>query len=540
MTETRVAGSQPTEGGSHPQPSFVNAPSVPPAVTNEAQQFRSEVGHISRQSGVYFLGTLFTVALGYVFKVYLARVLGAEALGMYALGMTLIGFIAIFNGLGLANSAVRYVAVYRASENFQQLHALLWVGAAFLLAATVLFAVLLLAVGPQIAVHFYHSPALVRYLPWFALMMVPGVLSGFYTKVLAGYKDLGRRTVIVSFVGVPLTMALSVILISRGGGLRGYLVAQILSAVVVLVLLVVTVLRLTPAPARFLAQSWSAIAPEVWSFSAAMVGISMMEFLIVQVDKISLGHFRGVRDVGIYSVAAAVVAYVPLVLHSVNQIFTPTIADLHTRGQHALLARLFQSLTKWVVSLTLPLATVIIVFARPFMRIFGHDFEAGWPILVIGTVGQLINCGVGSVGYLLLMSGHQKRLIRVQAVMTVVMVVLNIALIPVWGIVGAAVAAAITNVGINVWNLWEVRKALNITPYNRSYAHLIIPAVATIVVTLLMKKTVPFFRHEWLTIGCAGVLAYVVFTAIAVSFGLDEDDRLIARALWVRVRGVFG
>ena len=146
--------------------------------------------------------------------------------------------------------------------------------------------------------------------------------------------------------------------------------------------------------------------------------------------------------------AAAVVVYVPLVLSSVNQIFAPTISDLHMRGDHVLLARLFQSLTKWVVGLTLPLAIVIVVFARPFMRIFGPDFEAGWPILIIGTLGQLVNCGVGSVGYLLLMSGNEKRLIKVQIAMAAMMVACSAALVPIWGIVGASVAAALTNVGI--------------------------------------------------------------------------------------------
>jgi O-antigen/teichoic acid export membrane protein len=303
---------------------------------------------------------------------------------------------------------------------------------------------------------------------------------------------------------------------------------------------VVTVRRYTPLPARFAAQPWSGVETEVWSFSAALLGIGMMEFFIVQVDKISLGYYLGAREVGIYSVAAAVVAYVPLVLHSVNQIFSGTIADLHTRGEHAVLARLFQSLTKWVVSLTLPLATVIIVFARPLMRVFGHDFEAGWPILVIGTAGQLINCGVGSVGFLLLMSGNQKRLIRVQAGMTVVMIGLSVTLIPLWGIVGAAVAAAITNIGMNVWNLLEVRSALGISPYNRSYFHLFVPTSVMLVATVLMKKSAAFFRHDWLAIGCALFLAYAVFSTAALSFGLDADDRLIAQAIWVRVRRAFG
>jgi len=77
------------------------------------------------------------------------------------------------------------------------------------------------------------------------------------------------------------------------------------------------------------------------------------------------------------------VAFVPSVLQAVNQIFTPTIAELHARGDHELLRRIFQTLTKWILGLTIPLITMLLIFARPLMRIFGRDFEAGWSVLVI-------------------------------------------------------------------------------------------------------------------------------------------------------------
>ncbi len=501
------------------------------------QEFRSQVGHISRQSGIFFAGTLFTAAFGYAFKIYLARVLGPEDLGLYALGITLIGIIGIFNSLGLSHSAVRFVAAYQATGKFKQLHALLWRGAGLLLAANVVLAILLLVCGPFFAIHFYHAPRLVKYLPLFALMMLAGVLSGFYGKVLVGYRDVKLRTLIVNFIGSPLTMLLSMLLITTGLGLFGYLAAQIASAVIVSLLLLLAVRQLTPAAARFSAQSGSLPEREVWSFSASMLGIGGMEFVMGQADRIALGYFRNAREVGIYAIAATVVVYVPLVLSSINQIFAPTISDLHTRGEYALLARLFQSLTKWAIGITLPLALVLIILARPMMRIFGAYFEVGWPILVIGTIGQLVNCGVGSVGYLLLMSGHEKRLLRVQMVMAGVMVILSAVLVPLWGIVGAAIAAAMTNIGMNAWNLLEVRERLGLSPYNRGYLRMLWPTLAVAAVTLAIKKYEYFFGHNWLTVGVALVAAYGLFTTMVLMIGLDADDRLIVNAVWSRIRG---
>jgi O-antigen/teichoic acid export membrane protein len=359
--------------------------------------------------------------------------------------------------------------------------------------------------------------------------------------VLAGYRDLKLRTLIVNFVGTPLNMVLAVLLISAGMGLRGYLVAQIVTSAMVCVLLVVAVWKFTPQGARIFSQRGASPEKEIWSFSAAMLGVGFLSFLMSQVDRVALGFYRGARDVGIYSIATALVVYLPLVLNSVNQIFAPTIADLHTRGEHALLTRLFQSLTKWIVGLTLPLALVIIVFARPLMRIFGHEFEVGWPILIIGAIGQLVNCGVGSVGNLLIMSGNEKRMIKVQIVMAAVMTISSVALVPIWGIYGAAVAASITNVGTNVLNLLEVRKALGISPYNRSYRHLLLPTAVTLAVILALKRYAGVFHHEWLAVGVTLALAYCIFPAVFYQIaGLDADDRLIASALRSRMRTALG
>ena len=43
-----------------------------------------------------------------------------------------------------------------------------------------------------------------------------------------------------------------------------------------------------------------------------------------------------------------------------------------------------------------------------------------------------------------------------------------------------------------------------------------------------------------MTLAIVLVSAYLAFILIALAVGLDDDDRLIARALWSRVRGKVG
>lgn len=512
----------------------VNSSDVAPEILRD--EFRRNMGHISRQSAVFFIGTIFTMAAGYLVKIYVARVLGAEQLGLYALGMTLVGLAQLVGMLGVQGTAARYVAVYNGTGKFDQLRGFLTRSLGLVTGLNLVLSIGLVFGGGWIARRLYHAPDLVHYVPLFAVLAFLGALSAFYGQVLAGFKDVAKRTVITNFVGSPLVIVLTVVLLTLGTGMWGYLAAQIVNSAVVVILMAAVAWRLTPAPARFSFAPLPSLDREVISFAAAAFGMSALDFLVTQADKILLGLYLNPRVVGVYVLASTLSAFIPIILQSVNQILAPVIADLHAQGRMDVLQKLFQTLTKWVLGLTVPLAFVVIVFARPLMRTFGPDFESGWLVLVIGALGQLVNCGVGSVGYLLLMSGNQRRLIKVQFVMAGVSVLVNISLIPVLGIVGAVLAAACVNVGGNLWNLHEVREALRISPYNRSYYALLIPTAFVATGLVLVRLWTASSGHQFVVVLVALILSYAIFGSLAAAFALDPDDRMIAASAWSQLR----
>jgi O-antigen/teichoic acid export membrane protein len=516
-------------------PPPITSPDVVPEVLG--LEFNRNLAQISRQSAVFFLGTLFTMGAGYLVKIYVARVLGAEQLGLYALGMTMVSLVQMAGMLGLQGTAPRFVAVYNTTGKFDELRGFLTRSAGAIVSLNLVLSVGLVLSGRWIATTLYHAPDLAPYIPLFAGLSVLGALNVFSCQVLAGFKDIAKRTVITNFVGTPLVITFTLVLLALHTGMWGYLAAQIASAVVVVALLVAATLKLTPREARFSFAAIPPLDPKLKTFALAVLGMNVLDFLVSQADKILLGFYLNPRVVGVYVLASTFSAFIPIILQSVNQIFAPVIADLHAQGRLDLLQKLFQTLTKWVLGLTLPLACVMIVFAPRLMRIFGPDFEGGWPVLVIGAMGQLVNCGVGSVGYLLLMSGNQKRLMKVQFAMAVVSVLTNVALIPTLGIVGAALSAACVNSLGNLWNLYEVRKALRIFPYNRSYLGLWIPSASAAAAVILIRFGTDSSARPWLAVALSLLLSYAVFGGLAVAYALDTDDRMIARSAWSQLRG---
>jgi O-antigen/teichoic acid export membrane protein len=171
--------------------------------------------------------------------------------------------------------------------------------------------------------------------------MLLGSVNAFLGQTLTGYKDVSRRAVITNFVGTPLNMILVIALIAAGSGLRGYIVAQVWSAFVVLVLLAIAVWRTAHSTSAPVNGSPASLSKGVASFAGATMSMELLGFLLSQGDKVMIGIFLNARHLGLYAVAGALVSFVPVVLQAINQIFAPTIADLYATGQIALLSRLF-------------------------------------------------------------------------------------------------------------------------------------------------------------------------------------------------------
>src|SRR5437867_9154266 len=104
--------------------SQANSSAPPTALEDFQRHFRT----ISRESAVFFAGTIATAAAGYFFKIYLARTMGAEFLGVYALGMTVVSFAGVIGAVGLPQTASRFVAAYSATGESTKLARFLWFG----------------------------------------------------------------------------------------------------------------------------------------------------------------------------------------------------------------------------------------------------------------------------------------------------------------------------------------------------------------------------------------------------------------------------
>ncbi|HZP23578.1 MAG TPA: hypothetical protein VFB04_09035, partial [Terriglobales bacterium] len=86
-------------------PELATLPAAAPADVAASHKFRWHLSDIARQSSISLAGTVFTVVVGYAFRIYLARELGARLLGWNALGMAVYAACKLAGETGLPAAA---------------------------------------------------------------------------------------------------------------------------------------------------------------------------------------------------------------------------------------------------------------------------------------------------------------------------------------------------------------------------------------------------------------------------------------------------
>lgn len=321
-----------------------------------------------------------------------------------------------------------------------------------------------------------------------------------------------------------------------GWRLLGAVAAGVLSFGVALVASVYYLTKLFPEMLNVRLKP-TFVTGELLLFSIPLLFVGFLGMLIMWTDTLMLGYFRPSADVGIYRAASQMAILLTMTLAALNAIFAPMIAELYHRESLEALHELFKVGAKWGFYLTLPLFLIMFFCASEILEVvFGVAYIAGVLPLIILASAQLVNVATGSVGNMLIMSGHQRVWFLNTLSVAAANVLLNLILIPRLGIPGAAIATGISIAGLFLLGLIEVRLILRMSPYDRRY----LKGIAAGVVAAGIALSIHFMLPESLPLGLSLLVQVMAilggFTAVLVSLGLDPEDRTIWRVVRARVR----
>lgn len=166
------------------------------------------------------------------------------------------------------------------------------------------------------------------------------------------------------------------------------------------------------------------------------------------------------EEIAYLSTAQRTAGLISFILIAVNLVMAPKFAALYNKNNMKDLEKLATKATKIMAYAAIPSIIFILIFSKRIMGIFGESFIEASHLLIVLSIGQLVNVLTGSVGYLLMMSGHEKDMRNIVLFASSITILLTFYMTAKFGVTGAAIATAI---GLSVQNLvaaWFVEKRL--------------------------------------------------------------------------------
>ncbi len=211
---------------------------------------------------------------------------------------------------------------------------------------------------------------------------------------------------------------------------------------VVLVVAAVLVARRLPdevePPPDTQRVGFSAAARRFWSFSVARGAAAFLETTLDWIDVLIVAALTSTAQAAVYGVATRLVRAGLVVDSAVRIAVAPQIAILLEQGDRATTSRLFTAMAKVVILLAWPAYLCLMVFGTTVLGWFGDGFSDGAAVLVVLSGAMMLTLAAGVVQSMLLMGGRSHYQLANKSVAVVVNTGLNLWLVPIHGIEGAA------------------------------------------------------------------------------------------------------
>jgi O-antigen/teichoic acid export membrane protein len=181
----------------------------------------------------------------------------------------------------------------------------------------------------------------------------------------------------------------------------------------------------------------------IWlATSLPLLAITFSEILLQTTDVLVISQFMGPGDVAIYFAAAKTMSLVMFVHYAVGSAMANRFSALNARGDRDGLVKTIREAVNWTFWPSLAGASAILLLGKPLLWLFGPQFTDGYPVMLVLVLGFLGRAAAGPSELLLNMLGQQRAAACVAVLVAGTNIVLNLLLVPHFGLVGAASASA--------------------------------------------------------------------------------------------------
>jgi O-antigen/teichoic acid export membrane protein len=168
------------------------------------------------------------------------------------------------------------------------------------------------------------------------------------------------------------------------------------------------------------------------------------------------------NDVGFYA-AISTIAHSILIFNSLFfPVLAPLICPLFERGQNKKLQLIIRSQNALKLVCLLIINLIIIIFGKKLLSQFGQLYVSAYVPMILLALGFSIITLTDSAKHLMTYCGFEKSTMKIQLIYLILSIVLHAIFIPIYGVLGAAIATIITATSIRTFMVYMAKKKLGI------------------------------------------------------------------------------
>lgn len=479
---------------------------------------------VVKGAGIVYIGLFIELLIAFVAQILAARYLSVSEFGGLTTGTALLDIGAIVAGLGLASGLTRYFP--RIAEEKKRPLAIISVGTTFVTSVALGLAVALNAAfiadevfgDPEVAVSIRIFGAAI---PFAALLNV--AIGG-----IRGQKRSLYQVYVKNIVHPVARFALIVVAIVYGLGQAGMASAYAIPYAVSASLALILLYRALP---RSQASFDRDLTVELSRYSLPFTVTKVSGFVYRSIDIFLILHFLGSFAVGIYGVAYGAVSFIRMFSTAFNFLGSPVASELESGGNVNEVMEVFRSVSRWLVIASVCALVPLGIFSAEFISIiYQSKYASG------GLVLSILAVGYAAVNVLIIHApilealGRSKLLSFNSIVAAVTNILLNLVLIPRFGIIGAAIATVFSFLLRDGLSLIQVWYYLGTSPITWETVRPVIVALPFLgVFTFVVAPEVPA-RLLWL-VGITIIFSIGYIGTVLAMFGLVETEVMLIRSI---------
>ncbi len=404
--------------------------------------------------------------LAFILQVFLARWVGKFEYGIFAFTWSCVIILGEVLNFGFYHLIQRLIHEYEVKKQFDMLRGAIW-GASGVIAiastaiTVIVILTLYLAQGTSWLPEHYVLPLIIGALslPAFAFadyLSGIGRAHGWMTLAFAP-TALFRPIVIISLLVGFLALGF-------GATATTAMIAATSAIWLTMILALVCTAKDLP---KVQVQGPRAYDLKIWLVAALpMMLVSSFELMLFNVDVLMISRYLPTDQTGLYFAATKIMSLVVFLNFAVGSAFSASYALHHAANEAEQLKQSIRRSASLTFYPSLIMLIAIFVFKDLLLSFFGQAFiEASYVILPL-SIGLVMRALVGPGERILMMTGQQYRCAAIYLLTVITDIILNIILIPEFGLLGAAIATAISFAQMSLLLLiviWQQLDAISFT-----------------------------------------------------------------------------